>query len=167
MWGDQDKTIQWVKKQLFVHWNNCLTCGHPYLHTLCVCYSLVLWLVSQCLHTFHTIHLLAEVGACLSTCLSSVFSYCCRVTPHPTLYGTLLQFHFIFPKSHGIPFSFGLTVPQFCVVLVCKSWNKSGEEKKLFICNLFCAFLILIVSPGICCIADNLCGHGIKPYVGL
>jgi hypothetical protein len=40
-------------------------------------------------------------------------------------------------KSHGIPFLFGLTVPQQFIFFLAKLSNKSGEEKKLSMYNLW------------------------------
>jgi len=49
--------------------------------------------------------------------------YGCQVIIHPSLYVTPFQFEFL-PKSYGIPFQFGLTLPQQFVVLVCELSNK-------------------------------------------
>jgi len=51
-----------------------------------------------------------------------------------------------FPKSYGMPFQFCLTVPQQFMVLLCKSTDKSREEK-VPIYSSCATFMILEVGP--------------------
>ena len=65
-----------------------------------------------------------------------------HITFHLSLRSPLFKF-ILCPNFFGIPFVFGLTVPQQCIVLVCKSSNNAGDEWKLPMQKLCptCSFL--------------------------
>ena len=61
-------------------------------------------------------------------------------------------------RSCGMPFLFGLTVPQQQICFFTKSSNNSGEEKKLSMYNLWpCPSIFLVNSVTVAWVAVVLC----------
>lgn len=88
-----------------------------------------------------------KVHVCHYVYISFVLPYYgCQYTPHPSLYVTPLQFHFLSKFLH-INFLFGLTAPQQFTILVRKLSNNPGDEMMMSVYSLRPMFSILAAHP--------------------